>query len=497
MRHAQLIAAFITTAGLASSVFAQACDVVNPIVVPHPITVTRTVQFTTPSSPTPPVITLSQAFAYATAIGMLNCYVNIQAMGLNGAFNQYTYDVGIVASGGEGDVDTVFGPGAMASASAPPGVPVEGWRYVYTPGFPPSQGPHIRDFYGYIANANVSVSAGGTLPDAIATIWMQATAGPEVIVALHHHSTPTDDVYYWGFGGAAAITSGYVEFEFPASTTLTVTDTVGANWPIPGMGTRTFSLSVVSDGTSASAGPIVVSAPSGVVAPGSTDNGDGTYTRATNLPVSAGVVGLTITSIDGTDAGLDADCDGRFTADDVAVVVGWIGTDISTLGPAEECPRNPDGTPNGGADRFDLDDDGFITAGDVDLMAAALDGLTAIGQQAGIFGDVDRDGDLDCDDLVASVGVWNTVLTDPDYTPALDADLDGDVDASDQDAFYALEPFRTDVNRDGAINSNDISAFLTVWSTMDPAADFDGNGVVNSADISAFLAAWEVVAGCN
>ncbi len=51
-----------------------------------------------------------------------------------------------------------------------------------------------------------------------------------------------------------------------------------------------------------------------------------------------------------------------------------------------------------------------------------------------------------------------------------------------------------DRNCDGAINSNDISEFLTDWlasiqqGTLD--ADFDGSGTVNSNDISAFLTAW-------
>lgn len=53
---------------------------------------------------------------------------------------------------------------------------------------------------------------------------------------------------------------------------------------------------------------------------------------------------------------------------------------------------------------------------------------------------------------------------------------------------------RGDWNTDGAVNSADISAFLTTWltsismGTLD--ADFDASGAVNSADIAAFLSNW-------
>ncbi len=59
-----------------------------------------------------------------------------------------------------------------------------------------------------------------------------------------------------------------------------------------------------------------------------------------------------------------------------------------------------------------------------------------------------------------------------------------------------------DWDGDGAVSSNDISAFLGSWlasvqgGTLE--GDFDGSGAVNSNDISAFLAAWlgEVGGGC-
>ncbi len=59
-----------------------------------------------------------------------------------------------------------------------------------------------------------------------------------------------------------------------------------------------------------------------------------------------------------------------------------------------------------------------------------------------------------------------------------------------------------DWDDDGAVNSNDISAFLTSWLASigagDLAADFNNDGQVNSNDISAFLTAWldAVGGGC-
>ena len=59
-----------------------------------------------------------------------------------------------------------------------------------------------------------------------------------------------------------------------------------------------------------------------------------------------------------------------------------------------------------------------------------------------------------------------------------------------------------DWNGDDAVNSGDISSFLTSWiasvSAPDLTADFNGDGQTNSGDISAFLTAWidAVTNGC-
>ena len=55
-------------------------------------------------------------------------------------------------------------------------------------------------------------------------------------------------------------------------------------------------------------------------------------------------------------------------------------------------------------------------------------------------------------------------------------------------------PCPADVTGDGNLNFYDISAFLTAFSSGDPAGDFNGDGQFNFFDVSAFLTAFN--AGC-
>ena len=51
-----------------------------------------------------------------------------------------------------------------------------------------------------------------------------------------------------------------------------------------------------------------------------------------------------------------------------------------------------------------------------------------------------------------------------------------------------------DLTGDGELNFFDVSAFLSAFSSMDPAADFTNDGMFNFFDVSAFLSAF--TAGC-
>jgi subtilisin family serine protease len=66
----------------------------------------------------------------------------------------------------------------------------------------------------------------------------------------------------------------------------------------------------------------------------------------------------------------------------------------------------------------------------------------------------------------------------------------GIVDAADALA----DDCAADINGDGVVNTQDVLAFLNLWSADDPQADFNGDGTINTQDVLAFLNAW--VAGC-
>jgi len=55
-------------------------------------------------------------------------------------------------------------------------------------------------------------------------------------------------------------------------------------------------------------------------------------------------------------------------------------------------------------------------------------------------------------------------------------------------------PCLADFNRDGAVNTLDVLAFLNAWTADDPRADVNNDGVFNTQDVLAFLNAWN--AGC-
>lgn len=80
------------------------------------------------------------------------------------------------------------------------------------------------------------------------------------------------------------------------------------------------------------------------------------------------------------------------------------------------------------------------------------------------FGDFNKDGNRNTQDVLAFLNAWTA--SDP----------------------------RADFNDDGNINTQDVLAFLNAWAGGEPAADCDGDGVVNTLDVLCFLNAWS--AGC-
>ena len=61
-------------------------------------------------------------------------------------------------------------------------------------------------------------------------------------------------------------------------------------------------------------------------------------------------------------------------------------------------------------------------------------------------------------------------------------------------SFTISECCRVDINGDGVVNTQDVLAFLNLWTANDSAADWNNDGNVNTQDVLAFLNAYN--AGC-
>ncbi len=128
----------------------------------------------------------------------------------------------------------------------------------------------------------------------------------------------------------------------------------------------------------------------------------------------------------------------------------------------------------------DMNGDLVVDAADVEeIIVNILDS---------VVGDIDLDGDADADDrlIIESFQGEGAFYSEGDF------DCDGDVDADDLAAWDATQgqPCPADFTGEGDLNFLDVSAFLSAFGNMDPAADFTGEGQFNFLDVSAFLSAF-------
>jgi len=210
---------------------------------------------------------------------------------------------------------------------------------------------------------------------------------------------------------------------------------------------------------------------------GSQGFGGATFNPATGMWEFTGAMTGTAdtTGMTFADADFDANGDGRFNAPDIPALVSLLGT------------QDPDVI-----SRWDFNRDGVFDQTDIDFVQALVDE----GLDSGIFGDADRDGVVRCDDRDALLANLGASLCGAGYNISLDQDLDGDNDAADLDALDAIPPSPLgDLNHDGIVNSNDISAILNLFGSNDPEGDLNGDGVVNSADISFILSNFNMTCG--
>jgi len=189
--------------------------------------------------------------------------------------------------------------------------------------------------------------------------------------------------------------------------------------------------------------------------------------------ISACNNGSTIRPIlfDFSDDDLDVDGDGRFNEEDTSALYLLEGSNDPDL-----------------LRSWDFDEDNEIDADDT----ACLQELVDAGLSAGLLGDHNQDGVVDCRDTDGTIGVapsyFHTThdMGGAQYQIELDADLDGDIDGDDKTAVY-WATCRADFNMDGVVNTQDFLAFGNAWAASDPSADSNGDGTVNTQGYIQFL----------
>jgi hypothetical protein len=193
-----------------------------------------------------------------------------------------------------------------------------------------------------------------------------------------------------------------------------------------------------------------------------------------SVPIASEATGTFLIAANGIDASdntLDVDGDGRFTSSDSIALEALIGSSDAAF-----------------VQRFDFDDSGDISQGDVDTLAL----FANAGLGAGVFGDSDNNGDIDCNDLNQLQSLLpSTPLDDSNYNIRLDYDLDGLIDMDDEAELLAIyEPLLGDTNDDLLVNFADLNAVLDAYGSTpgspnwNPGADFNNDNIVSFADLN-------------
>lgn len=220
------------------------------------------------------------------------------------------------------------------------------------------------------------------------------------------------------------------------------------------------------------------------------------YTKATNLnfetgtpdhwagstesQLAAGEHELAVLTQSFTDKSFDVDGDGRFNILDQNELVTLLGPTTSETV------------------RWDFDNDDFIDQDDVDVLAR----LIGHELDSGIFGDLNRDGVVDCTDRYVIAEYPDATLEDAGYHIELDFDLDGDNDSGDRSQFLSVlcPEMLGDMNCDRSVDAFDIDAFTIAlvrpaeYEAMYPhcnrhlVGDINGDGLFDAFDIDPFAA---------
>jgi hypothetical protein len=175
------------------------------------------------------------------------------------------------------------------------------------------------------------------------------------------------------------------------------------------------------------------------------------------------------------DQSVDFNGDGRFNEADVALAQSYVGNSWPTSGYPSYL-------------QFDDDGDGIADQSEVnrfeDLLNSGLD--------AGIFGDLNGNGVVNCVDFgLVPAGAFAAELGDAAYRIQLDQDLDGEVTATEQREFYKRVE-HPDFNLDGFVDFFDYDDFTAAYQAgTDMSADWNYDGFIDFFDFDDFSAQFQ------
>lgn len=197
------------------------------------------------------------------------------------------------------------------------------------------------------------------------------------------------------------------------------------------------------------------------------DRDRGVWSGARTLTFPSNVAEVRTLTLRFDDARMDADKDGRFTLSDVAGLEQYFG----------------EATPEG-SDAWDFNSDRKIDDRDRQIFIALIEA----GLDAGLLGDFNGDGRVNCGDRSDYSRHIGARLGEADYRAALDQDLDGDISADDV-AWAQREVIPGDANGNWVIDRDDINLVLSTLGARagDPRyhilIDADEDGIIDSGDL--------------
>lgn len=171
---------------------------------------------------------------------------------------------------------------------------------------------------------------------------------------------------------------------------------------------------------------------------------------------------------------LDVNSDGAVDSSDVSSLTASIGSSDPDL-----LARFNFVSPSGQTPVIDPED--------VEVLSV----LIASGLGHGRFGDLNRDGLIDCRDAYDAKSHFATAIGSGNYRIECDLNLDGIVDQQEKQAYFALVNF-ADFSKDGFVDDEDFLIFVEAYDVLDDSrGDMNGDDVTDDADFSLFAVRYD------